>query len=60
MGGGDLPEDVQGGFNKALNLSWAKDSVKMAFHIADAPGHGKDICDAMDYYPNGSPDGFKI
>jgi hypothetical protein len=22
IGGGDTPEDVQGGFNKALNLSW--------------------------------------
>ena len=33
----------------------------MAFHIADAPGHGKDICDeGGDHYPNGSPDGFKL
>ena len=59
-GGGDFPEDVQGGFDRALCLSWAKDSVKMAFHIADAPGHGRDICDFGDNYPGGSPDGFKI
>lgn len=55
-----MPEDVQGGFNKALTLSWTKDSVKTAFHIADAPGHGKDICACSDSYPKGSPDGFKI
>jgi len=59
-GGGDFPEDVQGGFNKALHLAWTKDSVKIAFLIADAPGHGKEICDDGDYYPKGSPDGFKI
>jgi len=59
-GGGDFPEDVQGGFNKALGLSWAPESVKIAFHIADAPGHGKDICEHGDSHPKGSPDGFKI
>ena len=59
-GGGDFPEDVQGGFNKALKLKWSSDSVKMAFHIADAPGHGKEICDFGDNHPFGSPDGFKI
>lgn len=59
-GGADFPEDVQGGFNKALNLNWAKNSVKTCFHIADAPGHGKNITGpyAGDDYPNGSPDGF--
>ena len=63
MGGADMPEDVQGGFNKALGLSWSADSIKSAFHIADAPGHGKDIYDGGsfgDSYPKGSPDGFKI
>ena len=64
-GGADLPEDVQGGLNKALGLSWSADSVKSSFLIADAPGHGKDICAINagcmgDHYPNGSPDGFKI
>jgi len=59
-GGGDFPEDVQGGFNQALHLAWTKDSIKMAFHIADAPGHGRDICDFGDNHPGGSPDGFKI
>ena len=60
MGGGDFPEDVQGGFNKALQLDWSKESIKTTFHIADAPGHGKDICEYGDSYPNGSPDGFKV
>ena len=59
-GGCDFPEDVQGGYNKALNLTWRSGSIKTAFHIADAPGHGKDICDWGDDYPKGSPDGFKI
>ena len=70
-GGGDMPEDVQGGLNKALGLSWQPNSVKSAFHIADAPGHGKDINGLGGYffglfggggdsYPNGSPEGFKL
>ena len=64
-GGGDFPEDVQGGFNKALGLDWGADSTKLAFHIADAPGHGKDIngCGGFghgDSYPNGSPEGYKL
>ena len=55
-----MPEDVQGGFHKALGMSWEKDSIRSVFHIADAPGHGKEICDGYDRYPNGSPDGHKI
>ena len=31
-GGGDMPEDVQGGLNKALGLSWQSNSVKMGAH----------------------------
>ena len=59
-GGADFPEDVQGGFNKVLQLDWSKNSTKTCFHIADAPGHGKDICEWGDSYPAGSPDGFKL
>lgn len=60
-GGGDFPEDVQGGFHEALKQDWEANSVKMAFHIFDAPGHGKDICPGGgDNYPGGSPDGHKI
>ena len=57
----DWPEDVQGGFNIALNdLKWSENSAKFAFHIADAPGHGKDICETVDQFPGGSPDGHRI
>ena len=63
-GGADMPEDVQGGFNKALNLKWMDHSIKQAFMICDAPGHGEDINGFKgffgDDYPNGSPEGFKI
>jgi hypothetical protein len=60
-GGQDHAEDVQGAFNQALNeCTWMKGSIKSCFHIADAPGHGKDICSWGDDYPSGSPDGFKI
>lgn len=62
-----MPEDVQGGYHKALGLSWQSDSIKSAFHIADAPGHGEDITPAktsgfgtFDSYPKGSPEGHKI
>ena len=52
---------MQGGFNKALNsVKWTDNSTKVVFHIADAPGHGRDICDGGDNHPKGSPDGYKI
>ena len=62
IGNTDIPEDVQGGLNKALNLNWLDHSIKQAFMICDAPGHGDDINDGRfdDDYPEGSPDGFKI
>jgi len=61
-GGRDWPEDVQGGLDKALKANWSANSIKQAFLIADAPGHGVEISgDAIcDEYPKGSPDGFDI
>jgi len=42
-------------------MDWEENSIKTAFHIFDAPGHGKDICPTGgDNYPGGSPDGYKI
>ena len=46
-------------------MGWSGSSVKQAFLICDAPGHGSDINGlnhAMfgDDYPKGSPDGHKI
>ncbi|KAK1752775.1 hypothetical protein QBC47DRAFT_389247 [Echria macrotheca] len=38
-GGGDPPEDVLGGINKALNASW-RQRTRCIVHIADAPPHG--------------------
>lgn len=28
MGGGDLPEDVQGGLDKALKMEWTEGSIR--------------------------------
>lgn len=41
-GGGDAAEDVFGGLDRALKLSWSKQSVGARFllHTCDAPGHG--------------------
>ncbi|KAM0219235.1 hypothetical protein ACHAPA_005283 [Fusarium lateritium] len=38
-GGGDIPEDVLGGIQKAINASW-KNPTRCIIHIADAPPHG--------------------
>jgi len=39
MGGGDEPEDVFGGIEAALSLSWSQHN-KVLIHIGDAPAHG--------------------
>ncbi|CAF3715926.1 unnamed protein product [Rotaria socialis] len=60
-GGADECEDVQGGLEKALQLSWAKDKSSRAAQIlvwlGDAPGHTP-FCSggAGDSYPGGLPD----
>lgn len=41
-------------------MVWTPESIKQAFHLFDAPGHGTDICDGDDSHRAGSPDGFKI
>ena len=59
-GGGDFPEDIAGALDKALKLSWRKNSAKYCILIADAPCHGKKYsnkeCD--DDYPDGDPYGL--
>jgi hypothetical protein len=43
-GGGDIPEAVQEGFREATKMLWRdKDTVRVMFHIADAPPHDQDI-----------------
>lgn len=39
-GGGDTPEDMLGGIQKALNSTW-QNQTKCIIHIADAPPHGR-------------------
>ncbi|KAG2374827.1 hypothetical protein C9374_010404 [Naegleria lovaniensis] len=40
FGGGDYPEDVDGGLEQVLkNMEWAS-FTRVLIHIADAPGHG--------------------
>jgi hypothetical protein len=53
-GGGDDPEDVLGGIDRALSLSWpASSGCRVLFHIADAPPHGRQFTDMHDDYPSG-------
>ena len=57
-GGDDTAEDVAGGLHQALQLSWRND-VRVLFHVADAPAHGRDFhtVTLSDRYPGGDPDG---
>ena len=61
-GGGDAPEDVNGGLCQALKLEWPEDSgTRIIFHIGDAPPHGKmggsgqQYHDFPDSFENGHP-----
>ena len=56
-GGGDTPEDVTGGLNEGLKLSWSA-KAKFTIFIADAPCHGKKYHDEADDYPKGCPNGL--
>lgn len=52
-GGGDIPEDVNGGFQKVLyELKW-QSPIRTLVHVADAPCHGKTFHNCDDDYPNG-------
>ncbi len=46
MGGGDTAEDVHGGLEAAINLSWMQ-ANKTMIHIADAPAHGSRFHDGV-------------
>jgi hypothetical protein len=49
-GGGDIPEAVQEGFREATKMQWRdKDTVRVMFHIADAPPHDQDIEETLNY-----------
>ena len=57
FGGGDGPEDIVGGFQKTLNLSW-QSSSRIVMHVADAPCHGTQYHSMHDDYPSGDPTGI--
>jgi len=57
IGGNDVPEDVLGGLNRALSLSWQAD-VKFLIFIGDAPCHGIKYHSLEDAYPEGDPLGL--
>lgn len=53
-GGGDAPEDMAGGIQKANQLSW-KFATRVTFLIADAPCHGTQFHSFSDDHPSGTP-----
>ena len=40
-GGGDMPEDMQGGLKLCLLQDWTEEATKRVVIITDAPPHGK-------------------
>ncbi len=50
--GGDEPEDVNGAFQKVLELDW-KYFTRMVYHLADAPCHGTRFHNTRDKHPRG-------
>jgi len=60
IGGGDSPEDVQGGLRQVLDLSFRENSIKLAYFIADAPCHGSKYHTGHDGNPQGNPHGLVL
>ena len=60
-GGGDAPEDVQGGLRLALEQKWEA-KTRYAVLLADAPCHGNKYHEPTikDNYPDGDPNGSVI
>lgn len=58
-GGGDYEEAVHQGLNEINNLSWKDDSVKLVFHIFDAPCHSNKYIDVYDEYFEFANQGIK-
>lgn len=59
-GGDDEAEDVAGALSQTLSLSWNTADIRMVFHIADAPAHGRLFhgLTVSDRFPRGDPDGL--
>ena len=59
-GGADECEDVFGGLEEILKLSWSN-MTRVLFHIGDAPCHGRQFyVTAGDNYPDGDTRGLNI
>jgi hypothetical protein len=57
-GGGDEPEDVLGGLNKAVSdMDWSH-TTRIILHVGDAPPHGRRFTSLDDSYPAGDPLGL--
>ena len=61
-GGDDEAEDVAGALDRVCGLTWGPSDVRMVFHIADAPAHGRMFHSprVSDRFPEGDPDGKDI
>lgn len=61
-GGDDIAEDVAHGLQNALDMDWSDATVRMVFHIADAPAHGIMYhgIQVSDRYPRGDPSGLRL
>lgn len=61
-GGDDEAEDVAGALHRAYGLTWGPSDVRMIFHIADAPAHGRFFHTprVSDRFPDGDPEGKDI
>ncbi|SPQ98611.1 unnamed protein product (mitochondrion) [Plasmodiophora brassicae] len=60
FGGGDGPEDLLGGLDRASTLNWMANHNRFLVLVADAPCHGTDYSgtDSGDSFPAGNPDGL--
>ena len=58
-GGDDEAEDVAGALDRVCGLTWGPSDVRMVFHIADAPAHGRmfHAPQVSDRFPDGDPEG---
>ena len=61
LDGGDAPEDVHGGLERALRLDWGVGGsmTRVLVHVADAPCHGTRYHACADSYPGGDPHGLR-
>jgi hypothetical protein len=59
FGGGDEADDVAGGLEAAVDLTWGLADVRTVIHIADAPAHGRRFHHASvsDRFLAGDPEG---